>query len=116
MGGCLIRLGNLFNSEILGQPASVLWAFVFAHVDSVPRHPAQLYEAIGYALVFLLLAGIYRRMRGGTPRGLLLGLFIVSVFTLRFLLEFLKQWQADYEKDLPLSVGQWLSLLLCLSG
>lgn len=110
LAGALIRVGNLFNSEILGQPAMVPWAFVFARVDSVPRHPVQLYEAVGYALVFFLLISIYRRLRDQTPRGLLFGLFLVAVFTVRFLLEFLKQRQADYEQHFPLSVGQWLSL------
>jgi phosphatidylglycerol---prolipoprotein diacylglyceryl transferase len=116
LGGAFIRLGNLFNSEILGRPASGPWAFVFVRVDAVPRHPVQLYEAIGYLLICFLLAGIYWRLRARTPRGLLFGLFLASVFSLRFLLEFLKERQADYEQNLPLSVGQWLSLPFIAAG
>ncbi len=116
LGGCLIRLGNLFNSEILGNPTHVPWAFVFLRVDSVPRHPAQLYESIAYALVFVVLLLVYRRQRARTPRGLLLGLFLVSVFTFRVLIEFVKQRQADYEQHFPLSVGQFLSIPFILAG
>ena len=116
VGGCLIRLGNLFNSEILGQPTRVPWAIVFQRVDNVPRHPAQLYESVAYALVFAVLLLLYNRLRAQTPRGLLLGLFLVSVFTFRFLIEFVKERQAAYEQNLPLSVGQLLSLPFILTG
>lgn len=116
LGGSLIRLGNLFNSEILGTPTQVPWAFVFERVDSVPRHPVQLYESIAYALIFVLLLRIYWRLRAQTPRGLLLGLFLVSVFTFRFFLEFLKQRQAAYGHHLPLHVGQWLSIPFVVLG
>jgi prolipoprotein diacylglyceryl transferase len=110
LGGCLIRLGNLFNSEILGTPARVPWAFVFGRSDAVPRHPVQLYESAVYALIFLVLLWTYRRLRAQTPRGLLLGLFLASVFTFRFFIEFFKERQAAYESHYPLRTGQWLSL------
>ena len=116
LGGSLIRLGNLFNSEILGQPTQVPWAFVFARVDAVPRHPAQLYESIAYLLVFIGLMWIYWRMRGTTPHGLLTGIFFVTVFVFRFLIEFIKERQADYEQKLPLSVGQLLSIPFIIAG
>lgn len=116
LGGCLIRIGNLFNSEILGTPTHVPWAFIFAREDSVPRHPAQLYESAAYAIVFVVLLLIYRRLKERTPRGLLLGLFFVLVFTFRFLIEFVKQRQASYEQNLPLSVGQFLSIPFVLFG
>jgi prolipoprotein diacylglyceryl transferase len=116
LGACLIRLGNLFNSEILGDATSVPWAFVFLRVDNVPRHPAQLYESISYLLVFIALLLIYRRLKSRTPRGLLLGLFLISVFTIRFFIEFVKQRQADYEANLPLSVGQMLSVPFIAAG
>jgi prolipoprotein diacylglyceryl transferase len=116
LGGCLIRLGNLFNSEILGTPSHLPWAFVFAREDQVPRHPAQLYESAAYALVFLILLFVYRKWRAATPRGLLLGLFLVLVFTARFLIEFVKQRQAAYEQGMALSVGQWLSLPFLAAG
>jgi phosphatidylglycerol---prolipoprotein diacylglyceryl transferase len=116
LGGCMIRLGNLFNSEILGLPTHVPWAFVFERVDLVPRHPVQLYESMAYALIFVFLLLVYRHFRARTPRGLLLGCFLVGVFTARFLLEFLKERQADYGHNLPLSVGQWLSLPFLAAG
>jgi phosphatidylglycerol---prolipoprotein diacylglyceryl transferase len=116
IGGSLIRLGNLFNSEIYGPPTTVPWAFKFMRIDATPRHPAQLYEAIAYALVFALLFPIYSRLRSRTPRGLLLGLFLLTVFSARFVLEFFKERQATYEQDLPISVGQWLSIPFVLAG
>lgn len=115
LGGMFIRSGNLFNSEILGVPADVPWALVFARVDMVPRHPAQLYEAVAYGLVFLILLRTYRRRGAAPPRGLLLGLFLVLVFTARFFIEFVKAQQAAYEVGM-LSVGQWLSLPLIAAG
>lgn len=116
MGGSLIRLGNLFNSEILGTPTHVPWAFVFERVDSVPRHPVQLYESFAYALIFIVLLRVYWRLRAQTPRGLLLGLFLVNVFTFRFFIEFLKEHQAAYGYHFPLKVGQWLSIPLIVAG
>jgi prolipoprotein diacylglyceryl transferase len=116
LGGCLIRLGNLFNSEILGTPTQVPWAFIFVREDQVPRHPAQLYESIAYALIFVVLLLSYRRYRAQTPRGLLLGSFLLLVFTARFFIEFVKQRQAAYEQNLRWSVGQWLSLPFIVAG
>lgn len=116
LAGALIRVGNLFNSEILGRPAHVPWAFVFARVDPVPRHPAQLYESAAYLLVFVGLLAVYRRRRAQTPRGLLIGLFLVSVFGFRFIIEFWKQHQAAYEQHFLLDVGQLLSLPFIVLG
>lgn len=116
LGGCMIRLGNLFNSEILGVPARVPWAFVFVRVDPVPRHPAQLYESLAYLAVFVVLMLVYLHFREKTPRGLLLGLFFASVFSFRFLIEFVKERQASYETGFALSVGQWLSIPFVLVG
>ncbi len=116
LGGVLIRLGNLFNSEILGEPTHVPWAFVFLRVDSIPRHPAQLYEALAYLLIFLVLILLYRRLQAGTPAGLLVGTFFATVFASRFLIEFVKERQATYEQNLPLSVGQFLSIPFIVTG
>lgn len=114
--GAFIRLGNLFNAEILGVPAEVPWAFVFARVDLVPRHPAQLYEALAYLLIFAGLAALYRRYGAHTPPGLLSGLFFVAVFSARFMIEFVKVPQAGFAADLPLRMGQLLSLPVILVG
>ena len=60
LAGAFIRLGNLMNSEIIGYPTTVPWAFVFQRVDVIPRHPAQLYEAIAYLFIFAFVYGLYR--------------------------------------------------------
>ncbi len=116
LAGCFIRLGNLMNSEILGTPTHAPWAFVFARVDNVPRHPVQLYEATAYLLIFLALGWIYRRQGVALPRGRLFGLFLTSVFTFRFVIEFWKEHQADYAHQLPLHTGQWLSIPFVIVG
>lgn len=116
LAGSFIRLGNLFNSEIVGEPTTVPWAIIFARIDALPRHPAQLYESVSYALIFVLLFAVYKRLGGRTPRGLLLGLFLVTVFTARFFIEFVKMRQAAYGEDLLLSVGQLLSIPAILAG
>lgn len=61
LGGAFIRLGNLMNSEIIGTPSNLPWAFIFRHVDDVPRHPAQLYEAISYFIIFFWFILFIRR-------------------------------------------------------
>ena len=211
--GCLIRLGNLMNSEIIGKPTNVAWAFVFAgpareavlnrypeqiasvrttrdesrkdtlengqvlvplvvratvqkefasndvvsfarrdlpgslqqspsvrehfvfitnpnpvvstgknettaaiSTYGIPRHPSQLYEAISCLLLFFLLFALWNRYRARTPQGLLLGLFLVVCFGLRFVYEYLKEPQVDFENDLPLYMGQWLSIPAVLAG
>ncbi len=116
LAGSFIRLGNLFNSEILGTPSNLPWAFVFERFDMIPRHPVQLYESIAYLVIFGVLATLYRRWGENSPKGMLLGLFLVLVFTARFFLEFMKLRQADYGQDLPLSVGQLLSIPAVLLG
>lgn len=116
LAGSFIRVGNLFNSEILGKPADLPWAFVFTRVDTLPRHPVQLYESIAYAFTFGLLITLYRRKGPRVPPGLLLGVFLSGTFGFRFLLEFAKTRQAAFGQDMPLSMGQWLSIPLILLG
>lgn len=116
LGGMFIRLGNFMNSEILGLPADVPWAVVFRRVDDLPRHPAQLYEAFSYGVVFLVLLALYRRKGSSLPRGLLTGLFFALVFSARFLIEFVKERHVPFEAALPLSLGQILSLPMILGG
>jgi prolipoprotein diacylglyceryl transferase len=116
LGGFFIRLGNLFNSEIVGTPTSVWWGVVFDRVDPVPRHPVQLYEALAYLLAFLVLLRAYTRGGEGAREGSLLGLFLVLVFSARFLLEFVKTPQAEYEAGFLLTVGQMLSVPFIIAG
>jgi len=110
--GSFIRLGNLFNSEILGVPSDLPWAVVFERIDQTARHPVQVYESISYFLIFVLLWGLYRKWGEETPRGMLIGLFFTLVFGVRIVLEQFKVEQAHFEMALPLgmSMGQLLSI------
>ncbi|MEA1880171.1 MAG: prolipoprotein diacylglyceryl transferase [Campylobacterota bacterium] len=105
-----VRFGNLFNSEILGLPSNVSWAIVFERIDLVPRHPVQLYEAFSYLTIMLILILIYRKVTPIFATKILPGLFLVLLFTARFLIEYTKTRQAAYTLDIPLSTGQLLSL------
>lgn len=116
LGGAFIRLGNLMNSEIIGNPTELPWAFIFTRVDSIPRHPAQLYEAIAYLIFFLIIFTIYHKRGKTLKRGLLFGLVLILIFTFRFFIEFLKQEQVAFEKGLILNMGQWLSIPFILMG
>lgn len=64
---CFIRLGNLMNSEIIGKPTDLPWAFIFHRVDELPRHPGQLYEAIAYAVLFCIMWFIYKKVAAPKP-------------------------------------------------
>ncbi len=110
-----VRMGNLMNSEILGRETDVPWAIIFARVDNVPRHPAQLYEAITYFFIFILLFAVYKYSKK-LNQGLLFGLFLSLVFTARLLIEFVKERQASYGSDFFLNTGQMLSLPFLLIG
>ncbi len=116
LAGGFIRLGNLMNSEMIGKPAGVAWAFVFEQVSSVPRHPAQLYEAIAYFLIAGLLYLIYRKYQKITPRGRLLGWFFLLVFTSRFFIEFIKADQVAKEAEMTINIGQQLSIPFIVAG
>lgn len=125
-GGAMIRLGNLFNSEIIGRQTDVPWAFKFARYNEIHheltnipnelRHPTQIYESLFCVFLFILLYAMWNRTKQNTPRGLLFGLFVVLLFTFRFLVEFLKENQVDFENKLPLNMGQLLSIPLILVG
>jgi len=115
-GGFFIRVGNLFNSEIIGKTTEVPWAFIFARVDLLPRHPTQLYEALAYLAVFGLLMFVYTKYAGKPAEGLLSGLFLIGVFTSRFFIEFLKENQSAFESGMILNMGQILSIPFVLSG
>lgn len=105
-----IRFGNFFNSEIVGIKTSVPWAIIFERLDNVPRHPAQLYEALSYLTIFFVLWFVFQKTKAASLYGLISGLFLIMVFTARFLIEFVKTKQAAYSSDLWLSTGQLLSI------
>lgn len=111
-----IRMGNLFNSEIIGTAANLPWAFIFERVDMVPRHPAQLYEAILYLAVFFILWMLYRRKLPVVKDGFLFGYFLMLLFSIRFFVEFLKADQEAFESEWLLNMGQLLSLPFILAG
>ncbi len=111
-----VRLGNFFNSEILGLPSQLPWAVVFARVDSIPRHPVQLYESFSYLALFGVLWLVYRKVSAGLATRLLPPMFLCGLFVTRFVLEYTKTRQADYATDLPLSTGQLLSLPFIAAG
>ena len=122
---CFIRLGNLMNSEIIGKVTDVPWAFIFEHVDKVPRHPGQLYEAIAYAILFCIMWTIYKRShQHPTPNtqhpqvgtGWYFGFCLVYIFTFRFLIEYTKEIQEAFEASLPLDMGQILSIPFVIIG
>ena len=115
LAGGFIRLGNLMNSEIVGQPAGVPWAFVFVSVDALPRHPTQLYEALGYFAIFGLLYG-WRQRGTFRPPMRLFGLALILLAGWRFLMEFFKADQVAFEQALWLNMGQWLSLPFVIAG
>jgi phosphatidylglycerol---prolipoprotein diacylglyceryl transferase len=114
--GCLIRIGNLMNSEVAGLPTDVPWAFVFVQIDDLPRHPAQLYEAIYCFILFVVSFIVWYKMRDRIKNGFLTGWFLIILFTLRFIDEFFKMNQEAFEDDMIFNMGQLLSLPYILAG
>ena len=111
-----IRLGNFMNSEIIGIPTTKPWGVIFERVDNVPRHPAQLYEAISYFIIFAIMMILYKKMRNRFKSGFFFGLGTVLFFTARFLIEFVKENQVGFEDKMTLNMGQLLSLPFILGG
>lgn len=115
IAGAFVRLGNFFNSEIIGLPSDLPWAVIFARVDAIPRHPAQLYEAIAYVGIFILLWTIYHK-KGNLKPGLMFGIFLITLFGARFGLEFFKENQEAFEDGMQYNMGQLLSIPFVLVG
>ena len=131
---CAIRLGNLMNSEIIGHPTDVPWAFVFERVDMLPRHPGQLYEAICYAIFFFIGWFIYRlslkketmeRYKSSDKKpfvdirvgsGFYFGLCLFLIFLSRIFIELTKENQVDFESGMMFNMGQLLSVPFVLLG
>jgi len=117
-GGVFIRIGNFFNSEIVGKYTGSSFGVVFQNNgETLPRHPVQLYESLGYFIVFIILFLIYKNSRFRNQKGFLIGAFFSLLFTVRFFAEFVKESQGGFgEKIGYLSTGQWLSIPLILLG
>ena len=113
---CCIRLGNLWNSEIIGKVTDVPWAFIFERVDQAPRHPGQLYEAIAYFLFFFVGWYFYRQGKKKAGSGFFFGLCLTLIFTFRFFIEFTKDIQEPFEAGMPLDMGQILSIPFIILG
>jgi prolipoprotein diacylglyceryl transferase len=111
-----IRLGNLMNSEIIGRPSDVPWAFVFERVDALPRHPGQLYEALCYAFFFLIHWYCYRRWPEKVGTGFFFGLCIFLIFLSRIFIEYTKENQVAFEDGMLFNMGQLLSVPFVLLG
>ena len=112
----MIRFGNLMNSEIIGQPTDVAWAFVFHQVDELPRNPTQLYEAIFYSFLFILFYWLWKNKRNDFGKGFMFGLFCLLMFSFRFLMEYMKENQEAFENAMPINMGQILSIPFVLAG
>ena len=106
--GSFIRLGNFMNSEIIGKPTAGDYGVIFEQVDLIPRHPAQLYEALAYLIIFFVLLKVYQRKQ--TAQGFTFGLLFVLLFTARFVIEFFKENQVAFEDSMTINMGQWLSI------
>ena len=120
LGAIFIRVGNFFNSEMIGKPAdeSLPWAFIFKSFDNIPRHPGQLYEAFGYVFVFLILWFFYWKTKKSEQTGFLFGLFLVLLMTVRLFVEQFKIEQVTGREDwiLGMNTGQVLSIPFILIG
>ena len=125
--GAIIRLGNLFNSEIVGRITTVPWGFKFVRlypnmpIESIPaQHPTQIYEALCYVLTFALLWYLYKRTNAPARRGLLFGVALIGIFLTRFFIEYIKMEQEKFEvamiDDIGLNMGQLLSLPFIIIG
>jgi prolipoprotein diacylglyceryl transferase len=127
LGGAFIRTGNLFNSEIYGRATDVPWAFLFerdvvrdpstgAILPNVPSHPTQIYEALSYLLIFVILFLYFRKNKDKVRDGFIFGVFLIMLFTARFFIEFIKNDQVSFESGMLFNMGQWLSLPFILIG
>lgn len=117
LGGAMIRLGNLMNSEIYGVETTLPWGFVFLrNGETVPKHPTQIYEALAYLITFVILYRIYWKSKGNFINGLPFSLFLIFVFVFRFFVEYVKEDQVAFESGMVLNMGQWLSIPFIIAG
>ena len=125
--GALIRIGNLFNHEIYGHDTTLPWGFRFIEnlhgwmagadpIFTAPCHPTQIYEALAYLALFSLLMVMYWKYNCQERKGLIFGVFLTWLFTARFLIEFIKNVQVEFEEGMALNMGQWLSVPFIIAG
>jgi hypothetical protein len=112
-----IRFGNLFNSEIYGNATSLPWGFIFERTgETLPKHPTQIYEALTYLILGIVLVLLYKFKLKKTYRGTYVGIFLIVCFGMRFLIEFIKEPQVAFETKMTLNMGQLLSIPFILLG
>ncbi|MBO4561334.1 MAG: prolipoprotein diacylglyceryl transferase [Bacteroidaceae bacterium] len=112
-----IRIGNLMNSEIVGKATGTDWGFIFVqNGEDFPRHPAQLYEAIAYIIIFIAIILIYNKHKEKIGSGFFFGFCIATIFTFRFFIEFCKEVQVDFEEGMTFDMGQLLSIPFIIAG
>jgi phosphatidylglycerol:prolipoprotein diacylglycerol transferase len=117
LAGFFIRMGNLMNSEIYGIQTSLPWGFIFRRVgETLPKHPTQIYEGLCYLASFVFLLGLYFRKPKWLHDGHIFGFFLILIFTARFIIEFIKQDQSQFEAGMLLNMGQLLSIPFILAG
>ncbi len=117
IGGMFVRIGNLMNSEIIGKPTNSDYGFIFTQLgEDFPRHPTQLYEALGYLITFIILWLVYWKTNKKEKLGYIFGLFFVLLWSVRFIVEFFKEAQVDQRAAWDLNTGQLLSIPLILLG
>jgi prolipoprotein diacylglyceryl transferase len=118
IGAVCVRLGNFFNSEMIGKASGSNWGIIFQKHDNIVRHPGQLYEAFGYVFVFILLYYLYWKTDKKSKLGYLFGTFLVGLWTVRFFVEYIKIEQVEGRDDwfLGLNTGQLLSIPFILAG
>ena len=115
--GAFIRFGNLFNSEIYGNVTDLPWGFIFENRgETEPKHPTQLYEGFTYLLLGFVLIWLYKYKLDKMYRGEFIGLFLLVCFGSRFLIEFIKEPQVEFEKTMALNMGQLLSIPFIIIG
>ena len=114
--GSLIRVGNFFNSEIVGKISDAPWAITFKAFDPNPRHPTQVYESMSYFLISSFLFVLYKKKHKEWGEGRILGLCLMMGMGIRIPLEFTKMTQSELVQGLPINMGQILSLLFCFLG
>ena len=115
--GAFIRLGNLCNSEIYGDVTTLPWGFIFElRGETEPKHPTQLYEALSYAVLGVVLLLLYKYRAKKMYRGTFIGVFFIVLFGMRFLIEFIKEPQVGFEENMVLNMGQLLSIPFILLG
>lgn len=117
LAGFFIRMGNLMNSEIYGIETTLPWGFVFLrNGENAPKHPTQIYEALTYLSIFILMYNLYWRKKGKHREGTLLGIACTLIFLARFFIEFIKENQVDFESGMFLNMGQLLSIPFMIFG